>query len=125
MTEFEAEWARCGPWIDAALERAGGTHDLADVKAQVGAEDAQFWPGRQSAIVTELLIYPKARVLHLWLAGGDLTELTDELLPRIEAWALEDERCDRATLMGRAGWERTLASKGYAPAARLLTKELI
>ena len=125
MSGFDAEWARCAPWIEAALERAGNTHAIEDIRGLVLAQDAQFWPGERSAIVTEILIYPKARLLHLWLAGGDLIELTEGLLPRIEAWGREVEHCARSTLMGRAGWERTLAPLGYAPAARLLTKELI
>lgn len=122
---FEAEWARCAAWIEAALERSGATHSLADVRGLVLDRDAQFWPGRDAAIVTELHIYPRARVLHLWLAGGDLHELTDELLPKVEAWGRDTEHCTRSTVMGRAGWERTLAPQGYMPAARLLTKELI
>jgi hypothetical protein len=41
----QSEWARCAPWIDAALEHARGTQSLQDVKAQIDRGEALLWPG--------------------------------------------------------------------------------
>lgn len=120
---LEAEWARCSPWIDAALAHAGRTHDLADVLELIKAGDAQFWPGRGAAMVTEVTDFPRAKVLSLWLAGGDLGELINELRPKAEAWG-RAQGCAQVTILGRSGWERALRDCGYEPAARLVMKDL-
>jgi len=120
---FEAEWARCGPWLDAALGHAGRTHSLNDVKAAVVRGEAHFWPGARSALVALAESDPGERRLLIWLAGGDRAELEGELLPMAEAWGRQTG-CRRALIIGRPGWERTLKSKGYAPLARIVAKDL-
>ena len=120
---FEAEWARCAPWLDGALDHAGRTHGLDDVKALVAEGVARFWPGRGCALVAVLEVDPLERRLLIWLAGGDREELEGELLPLAEAWGRR-AGCRRALVIGRAGWERALRTKGYAPLARLVAKEL-
>lgn len=118
-----AEWARCAPWLDAALAHAGRTHSLEDVRAMIAAGEARFWPGRGCALVAALERDPGERRLLIWLAGGARDELEDELLPLAEAWGRE-AGCRRALVIGRPGWERALKDKGYAPLARLIAKEL-
>jgi len=120
---FELEWARCAPWLDAALAHAGRTHSLADVRALIEAGEARFWAGRDCAAVAALERDPGERRLLIWLAGGALGELLDDLLPRVEAWGRECG-CRRVVVIGRAGWERSLKSKGFAPLARLIAKDL-
>lgn len=120
---FEEEWARCSPWIEAALEHAGRTHALADVRAMVEARECRFWAGRDAAMVTEIVEHPRSTDLILWLAGGDLAELVDELRPMAEAWGRENG-CDRVLIVGRDGWAKVLRAEGYSPVARLVMKEL-
>lgn len=118
---LDAEWNRCAPWLQAALDHSGNTFGLDDVRALVETEDAQFWPGYNCAIVTQIEVHPLAKVLVFWLAGGDLNELVSELRPRIEAWAA-GRGCDTSLIIGRPGWERALPD--YDPIARVLSKEL-
>jgi len=120
---LDAAWARCAPWIEAALAHAGGTHDLVDVETMVRAGDAGFWPGRAAAVVALIEDDPRSRRLVVWLAGGARPELEDELLPQVEAWGRR-HGCHRALILGRPGWERTLKAHGYAPLARLIGKDL-
>lgn len=117
------EFARCEPWIRAALEYDGDTHTVEDVLLEVATGECQFWPGRTSAIITEVRKYPRKTVLHYWLAGGDLHEL-EEMSAQIETWARE-QGCTRITLAGRRGWARTfLRDRGYEPQSAILAKEL-
>ena len=120
---FEADWARCAPWLDAALDHAGRTHSLAQVRAAVERDEARFWPGPRSVLVAVIETDPGDRRLLIWLAGGDREELEIIILPLAEAWGRRSH-CRRALVIGRAGWERTLKSKGYAPLARIIAKDL-
>jgi hypothetical protein len=120
---FEAEWARCASWLEAALDHAGRTHSLDDVKAAVGRGEARFWPGAGSALVAAVEQDPGERRLLIWLAGGGREELEARLLPLAEAWGRACG-CRRALVIGRTGWERTLRTKGYAPLARIIAKDL-
>jgi hypothetical protein len=117
------EWARCAPWLEAALDHAGRTHSLEDVRALVECGEARLWPGARSALVALVETDPGDRRLLIWLAGGEREELETEILPLAEAWGRETG-CRRALIVGRPGWERTLKSKGYAPLARIVAKDL-
>lgn len=119
-----AAWGRCRPYVEAALEHAGGGHGIEDVQAGIVAGDYQFWPGRKCAVVTEILSSPRLKILNFWLLGGDLRELL-VMRPQIEAWALS-QGCGRAMGGGVSrAWTRVLAKAGYAPRWIVFTKELI
>jgi hypothetical protein len=118
---FEAEWDRCAPWIASALDMSGGSHDLADVKALVERGEARLWGWANSALVTEVQVWPRAKFLLLWLAGGDLGELRDEILPLAEAYGRE-QGCTRCYIVGRPGWAKVLP--GYRAVAVSVAKEL-
>lgn len=109
--------------LEAALAHAGHTHSLDDVERMVRSGAAQLWSTAKSAAVTVIEDDPQERRLLIWLAGGDLGELTEEVLPRMEDWA-RARGCRRVLVVGRPGWERALRPKGFAPLARLIAKEL-
>ncbi|MFN4178047.1 hypothetical protein [Phenylobacterium sp.] len=117
------DWARCAPFIDAALAHAGRTHALEHVAGMIEAGEAQLWAGDRSAMVTLVEDEPLERRLLIWLAGGNLEELVRRLRPAAEAWA-RTAGCRRVLIVGRPGWERALAREGYAPLARVVAKEL-
>lgn len=119
---FDDEWARCAPWIEGALSAMPEpTHGADDVKALIERRECRFWAGRGSAIVTEVQVWPKARWLLIWLAGGDLSELVRDLLPMVEAYGRE-QQCSRCVVVGRPGWAKMLP--GYQRAAVTVAKEL-
>lgn len=120
MADFDEAWARCAPWIEAALAGEPETHTLDDVRAQVEARQARFWAGSKAAMVTEIVQQPRAKVFNFWLAGGDLDELRNELAPAGEAYARE-MGCKYIAIAGRAGWARAL---GYRPLYAVCMKEL-
>lgn len=117
------ELNRCRQWIEDALEYSGGTHSFDDIAAGVLAKKFQLWPNHNSAVVTEIVVYPKTKNLHFFLAGGNLDELK-MMRPYIEQWG-KSIGCTRVTLAGRKGWERTfLKDEGYTPQWFVLSKEL-
>jgi hypothetical protein len=116
-------WARCRPYIVAALAQGGYTHTPEDVRRLVEAGAAHFWPGRRCAVVTEFWTAPRIKTLNFWLLGGELKELL-RLRPGIEAWAAA-QGCRRALGGGvHPGWARVLKSAGYAPGWTVFCKDL-
>lgn len=107
-----SEWLRCRPWIDAALEYASGTHTIEDVEAGIADGRYQFWAGARSAIVSEVIAYPRMKVFNYWLIGGDLRELK-YMEPRITQWAKQEQGCSRVIGIGRKGFERVFVSHGF------------
>ena len=118
---FAEDWERCSPWLAAALGD-DPTHSMDDVRRLIecGSGQHQFWAGKRSAIVTEIVVSPRRWSLHFWLAGGDLEEIL-EMKPLIEAWG-KAAGCSRVTISGRIGWERVL--KDYRRVCVVLSKEI-
>ena len=119
-TSFLDEFTRCTKWINDALKYAHNSHSAEDVFAMCQAGDAQFWPYHDSVIVTEIVSYPKRRVLRFWLAGGNLTTLL-KAEPEIVDWSKQYD-CKGVEINGRKGWERVL--KSYKPSSITLVKEI-
>lgn len=101
---------RCRPWLQAALDRSNGTHEWQDVLALLEAGKAQFWPGNEAAMVTEILRHPRKSVMHIWLAGGDMAELL-RMVPDVEIFG-KMNGCEAIALDGRTGWQRVLKDWG-------------
>jgi hypothetical protein len=111
------------PFLQKALDLAGNTHTLEDVQRYIDEGRLQFWPGVNSAIITEVVQYPQKRTLHFYLAGGNLAEL-EAMYPVVEEWGVE-QGCTAASTSGRPGWERTfLKREGWKPQSVVMSKDL-
>jgi hypothetical protein len=110
------------PQIEAALSYGSGTLTCDDLLALVAKGECQSWVNGDSVMVTEVITYPRAKHLHVFVAGGNLAEL--EVLSRaVEAWA-KGLGCTHATLIGREGWERTfLGRTGWTKKAVLMERK--
>ncbi len=116
------EWDRCKHWIEAALQYADGTHTLEDIRQGIAEDRFQLWTGEKSAIVTEILTYPRKKAVNFFLIGGDLDELK-LMEPVICEWA-KHKGCDRSIGIGRKGLMRVFADAGYQPRWQYIAKEL-
>jgi hypothetical protein len=116
------EWDRCKPWIEAALE--GGFYDIAHIEAMLKrpANPAQFWPGKNAAIVTEVQDHGSHRVLFVWAAGGDMDEII-AMAPGIEAVG-RLLGCQYAMSEGRSGWQRVMKRHGFETFSVTIRKAL-
>jgi hypothetical protein len=109
--------------VEAALEYSGGTHNFEDITQMVEKQQLQLWPAKDSVVLTEIIVYPRLKNLHYFLAGGDLDELS-RMRPLIESWG-KSLGCTRVTLAGRRGWQKSfLKDEGYSPQWSVLAKEL-
>ena len=106
------EWARCKPWIEAALAHSPGLETIADVERAIERGSYQVWFGRNCCAVTEIAHYARARALVVVHGGGDMDELLHELEPAMCAFA-KNEGCTLIMGTGRKGWERVTRDRGY------------
>jgi hypothetical protein len=119
----EQEFQRCAQYLEAALEYSGGTHGIEDIATGVREGKYQLWPAPNAAAITEIIVYPRLKELHCFLAGGDLDELK-VMRPYVEAFG-KRHGCSRSTFSGRRGWERTfMKDEGYEPRWFIVSKEL-
>lgn len=108
--------------LQPAVDRGIGAMELEDYKERVLTGYMQLWVGEGYAAVTEVLNYPRSRVVLVHLAGGELDSLIEadgelEKFARIvEATGIE--------LVGRKGWVKALRDRGYKEAAVHLFKEV-
>jgi hypothetical protein len=100
-------------YIEAALEYADGAYTFDEVVAMVESGRLQYWPGPSSAVVTEILSYPRKKVLNFFLAGGNLPEI-EAMYPGIHHWG-RSQGCTHAAMFARPGWARSFVTRtaGY------------
>jgi len=121
---LRSEFERLRSTIERALPYAGGTHSIEDVWDAIANGTLQLWPGKVSAIVTQVIQYPRSKELVFFLAAGDLEEI-QRVYDVILDWG-KAQGCERATFMGRKGWERTFLTKeeGWRSGLVAFEKEL-
>lgn len=122
MSDIETELERCRDWIQAALDYGGNTHDFEDIVSGVMSGYMQFWPARDAAAVTEILTYPKKKVLNIFLAGGNMETIID--MNESAEYFAKANGCTSMTMAGRKGWSKVLKDKGYREAFTVLRKEI-
>lgn len=108
--------------LEIALAHGGDTHSVEDVLQQIERGDARLWLGEDALIVTEIHDYPQRKVLHFWLATGEIASvvaLSNTILAEGKKMG-----CAQATLAGRKGWERVLGADGWSPMLRVMSKEI-
>lgn len=108
--------AKLGPDIlkkrlERALGVAGNTHTPEDVAQAVRDGRMQAWTEGESLVVTEVLQFPQANALNVFLAVGNLDEVMT-IQPRIEAFGRE-HGCKVLRMEGRKGWRKVLPRFGW------------
>jgi hypothetical protein len=112
----------CRNWIESALAYSGGTHEYMDIVDGVISGHMQLWMGESGCAVTEITVYPKKKVLHVFLAAGDMDQIKD-----FEASAAEFAKqngCDAMTVAGRPGWKKVLGKRGWRESFVVLEREI-
>ena len=118
----DQELERCREWIESALAFSGGTHEFSDIVEGIHSLRYQFWAAERGCAVTEIIVYPRKRVLHVFLAGGEMDQILD-----MESSAAEfarQQNCHGMSLAGRKGWSKVLKDYGWNEAFTTLSKEL-
>jgi hypothetical protein len=116
-----AQWMKFREQLAASEE--GRFFDIGVIEAGLLAGKYAFWPGREAAMITEMLTFPNGeRAIQVTWATGELQELLG-MAAGVEAWA-RLQGCSHALVEGRPGWKRPLKVAGYAPWSETLHKAL-
>jgi hypothetical protein len=113
---------RCRKWIEDALEYSGGTHTYADICRGVLNGDFQLWPNDNGCAVTEITVYPMKKVIHVFLAGGSMSDITD-MEESAAAWG-KAYGCSAMTIAGRSGWKKVLGARGWKEQHVVLARDI-
>jgi len=116
------ELFRCRNWIESALAYSGGTHEYKDIVDGVLSGHMQLWTGESGCAVTEIMVYPKRKILHVFLAAGDMEQILDFEESAIEFGKMNG--CDGMSIAGRPGWQKILKKRGWNVAFVNLAKEI-
>ncbi len=109
--------------IEAALAHGGGTHNFDDVRESIERGDLHYWPRGDSFVVTEIEVYPRKKVCHIFLAAGKMDDMR-ALLPGVEQWARVNG-CAAVSLLGRLGWGRSfMRDAGFESSFLRMVKEI-
>lgn len=121
MNDLSAELIRCRTWIEAALEYSGGTHNFADIVQGIHSNKMQLWPSAKGCIVTEIVVYPRKKLINIFLGGGELNQILD-MHSDVISWA-KQQGCSGMTMTGRLGWKKPLAEYGWKVLHQSYAKE--
>ena len=112
MTEtVEQKFERLSPALDASLNYAIRTHSVEDVKKAVEAGLMHFWPVDNSVVITEMSEYPQAKILNIFIGGGDADDLM-KVLDDLRVWG-KTLGCSHVAFLGRQGWHKRLTARGW------------
>lgn len=92
-----------------------------ELVAEVVEGTAQWWPESRSDVFTRV---HEGGILEMGPVSGNLVEMLNVTLPKIETWAEAAGLKEIFVQAGREGWERALKGRGYEVAAIILRKTL-
>lgn len=106
-----------------ALEDMGGLYDLQDIFDRIADGRFQSFFVGDSWAITQVIDFPKKRVLHLFLLVGDNKDF-QALEHKLEDFAVEQKvhfmRAD-----GRLGWRRKMNDYGWKEVRSVFIKEMV
>jgi hypothetical protein len=120
-------WGQVEPLLLKAILYDDFSYDGQNLLDGILKKDMQLWISWkdkvESAVLTQIIDYPKFKVCRWFLAGGSKMKYwIDELTHQVETWAKQNN-CKRIELVGRRGWMKKL--KDYEAKHIVMTKELL
>lgn len=104
-------WPHVLPHVEAALAQSAGEYWPQDVQDYCAQGDWQLWiatrPGELVGMATtEVMDYPRARLLFVHLAGAREGQAVTAMWPLVQTFAAS-QGCSALRLVGRRGWARS------------------
>lgn len=122
MPSTADELLRCKHWIESALEYAEGTHDFKNIVDEVLTGTMQLWAGEKGCAVTQIINYPNKKVLHVFLAGGEMEQIVDFQESAKKFGKMNG--CTAMSIAGRKGWAKVLPKHGWSEKYTVMGMEI-
>lgn len=108
--------------LQDALDRMGNTHSLEDIIALIQNGEMQSFVEGDTWAVTQLIDFPRRRVLEVFLVVGDMDaalKLYDQVMAFAQASGSDIVRC-----YARDGWGKWAKPRGWTNGQRVFVKEI-
>lgn len=97
-------WPSVEQWVKDAIAHNQGDENALDVLIAIARGHYGLWVDPHFAAVTQVVNYPRQRVLTILYIGGDLSKIVP-LFDEAKSWCRAN-KIDVLRTFGRAGWER-------------------
>ena len=116
---YDAIWPDIDDYMAGAAKYTYGRFEADDIKENLKEKDQQLWiafdDAIKGAVITEIIQYPRMRVLSMHFTGGkELQTWKDQMLKTLQSYA-KDKNCDVIESMGRSGWSKVFKGDGFNP----------
>lgn len=126
--EIEEIWGIILPFVEKGLESARDTFWPSDVFKYLSNQDMQLWMlvdknnDVKGIIITEIIVYPRRKMVNIFLLAGDDTKSWKDVWFYIEEWS-KTIGCDGATSSARPGMSRFAKDEGFITYAHVVGKD--
>lgn len=110
------------PLLQTAIDQTAGEYDLDTIWDGLAKEDLLLWTGPGFAAITEVVNYPKRRMVIVHLASGDIDALKEADGQLVKFAQIVE--ADAIKIIGRRGWVRALQDLGYREGMTQVIKEV-
>jgi hypothetical protein len=120
-------WFHVEPWLSLALEKNHGEMELEDVLEFCRTGKVQLfglWDGEKfiGSYITELVIFPRMRQVHVLALGAENFDPWIELVSQeLEEWRKKCQ-CHEVVIVGRHGWIKKLKAVGFKQRYTILAR---
>ena len=108
--------------IAQALLMAGDLLTIDDLRTLAMAGRVQWWGDERAAVATEVMTYPRRRILNLFMAAGELGEIL-ALQKQLDDFA-QAEGCTHMAAHGRPAWGLVGRKLGWLPHSIQFVREV-
>ena len=124
--DVDMVWDEVSPLIEKALRHAEGELIPNDIKKHLDASNLRLWVALENrdviaAMVTEIIQYPRKKIVRVITLAGKNMDLWYDFLPMIEGYAIRND-CSSLEAWSRKGMARKL--KDWKHSYDIITKDL-
>ena len=87
---WKEDWIRCKPYIAKAIKYQDN-YTIKDIEDKIEEGIFLLWAGKNSAFVTEFVVFPQNTAMNLLFCGGNYQEL-EAMLPHIKDYMAVAEK---------------------------------
>ena len=124
--DIQYVWDEVAPLMDVALKHSEGELLTEDLVEHLDNDDLRLWVAMKddkviAAMITEIITYPRKKILRIITLAGKDMDLWYDFLPSVEGYALS-QQCSALEAWTRKGMTRKL--KDWRHSYDIITKDL-